>query len=366
MSRAVDGGDPGRDATIGGLGLRLRGLALEAVERAFPLGNTLGAAGLIALGGFVPVVGGWLDDRVSCWADVLATLGGVRPTAEVADPDGDHGPVLGRTDAPELFDEVAALARRAGARPPGQIRLAYLPCCGATAWGRRGRALLIGLPLLSVLNRVELRAVLAHEMAHLARGDATHAARSARFVEALGRSLDQARRPSRSPLRGWARGCFAVGSHLLAPIAQGQEARADRFAAGVAGGPATASALVKVALVQPIFRELLEHYDPDAPGHPNLYASFRAFWQRLPDPLLTAMRHRVLSDPPSRADAAHPPLIDRLAIVHAYPARPVSEPDLSPAETLLGDPTILEQMLHNRLFGVTFSTAPSVFHRSGS
>lgn len=355
------------EPTIGGLGLHLRGLGLVAVERAFPIGNSLGAGAILALGGFVPVLGGWLDDRMACWADVVGRLGGVCPSTIDGGPDADHGPVLGRADAPELFDEVRALARHAGARPPGQIRLSYLPCCGATAWGRQGRALLIGLPLLSVLNRIELRAVLAHELAHLARGDATHSARSARFVEALGQAIEAAPSGSISPLRGWAHLCLSLGSRLLAPIARGQEARADRFAASVAGGDATASALVKVALVQPMFREVLGHYGPrSSHGQPNLYCYFRSFWQRLPEPLLTGMRHRLLSDPPSRSDAAHPPLIDRLTVVQSYPSRPCSAVDLSPAESVLGDPLSLEQMLHNRLFGLAPAPGPSVFHRTGS
>jgi hypothetical protein len=48
------------------------------------------------------------------------------------------------------------------------------------------------------------------------------------------------------------------------------------LAAAIAGGSAAASALVKVALVQPLFREVLEHYDP-ASSEDNLYAFFRAF-----------------------------------------------------------------------------------------
>ncbi|RUL89188.1 M48 family metallopeptidase [Tautonia sociabilis] len=371
MGGADVGRDPNREPgpTIGGLSLRLRGLGLAVIAGGFPVGNALGAGALIALGGFVPVVGGWLDDRVTSWSDVVATLGGVCPSRVAGDPDADHGPVLGRADAPELFDEVAALARRAGARPPGQLRLSYLPCCGATAWGRRGRALLIGLPLLSVLTRIELRAVLAHELAHLARGDATSVARSARFVEALGRSLDASRtdRARLSPLLGWARLCHAAGSALLAPIARGQETRADRFAASVAGGDATASALVKVALVQPLFREVLGHYRPDVSGGLTLYGYFRSFWRRLPEPLLTSMRHGLLSELPARSDGAHPPLIDRLAVVQSYSNRPPTELDLEPAESVLGDPIALERMLHNRLFGPdTVPAGPSLFHRAGS
>jgi hypothetical protein len=78
------------------------------------------------------------------------------------------------------------------------------------------------------------------------------------------------------------------------------------------------------------------------------------------------MRHRAIGAAPPRPDAAHPPLIDRLSRVNVYPPRPPCLDDLAPAETMLGDPLILEQMLHNRLFGLTSSTSPTVFHRSGS
>jgi len=71
-------------------------------------------------------------------------------------------------DAPLLFSSIDTMARRLGARPPGQVRLTYLPCCGVVAWGR-SQALIIGPPLLRVLTQVELRAVLARELAHLAR-----------------------------------------------------------------------------------------------------------------------------------------------------------------------------------------------------
>src|SRR6202035_5154493 len=65
-------------------------------------------------------------------------------------------------------------------------------------------------------------------------------------------------------LGAWARTCRRWSSRLIAPIARGQELRADRSAAAIAGGSAAASALVKVAVVQPLFREVLWSYDPNA------------------------------------------------------------------------------------------------------
>ena len=147
-----------------------------------------------------------------------------------------------------------------------------------------------------MLTLAELRAILAHELAHLARGDATGAARSARFVEALGQALDQAGDRVHGPLGAWARTCRRWAARLIAPIARGQELRADRSAAAIAGGSAAASALVKVALVQPLFREVLEHYDPNDPEAPNLYAFFRTFWFRLPPEIHTEMRLSLLAN----------------------------------------------------------------------
>jgi hypothetical protein len=132
---------------------------------------------------------------------VVRILGGIWFCAETRDPDSDLGPVLARVDAPLLFSSIDTVARRLGVRPPGQVRLTYLPCCGVVAWGR-SQALIIGLPLLRVLTQVELRAVLAHELAHLARGDATGAARSARFAEGLELAVEQAGTRARGPLGG--------------------------------------------------------------------------------------------------------------------------------------------------------------------
>ncbi len=349
---------------VGGVSLALRAGTLRLLPWAYNAGLAAGTVVLFALGGFVPAIRGWLDDSIAGPGGVVEAMGGIRVASASGDPDSDFGPILRRTDAPGLFEEVDGVARRLGVRPPEEIRLAFLPCCGVVAW-RRSRALLLGLPLLHALSTAELRAVLAHELAHLARGDATWAAGSLRFVEGIGRALDDPAGRARGPLRAWARLFRRSAAALVAPIARGQEARADRVSATIAGGRAAASALIKVALVQPLFRELLRHHDPDRPGLPNLYATFRAFWDRLPPPLLEAMRLRLLSEDASTGDSPHPPLPDRVAMVQSYADRPDDPHDDRPSTALFGDPEWLEQMLHDRLYGLP-AIEPSVFHKAGT
>ncbi len=350
----------------GSLAILWRGAALRGVELAYRTGVIAGAGAMLACGGFVPVVRAWLRDELKDRAGVLQALGGVHVVTETRDPDADLGPVLAFTDAPLLFSAVTEVARRLGVKPPGQVRLTYLPCCGVVAWGR-SQALILGLPLLRVLTQSELRAVLAHELAHLAKGDATRSARSTRFIEGLRQALDRAEGREHGPLGLWARVCCRVSTRLIGPVARGQEARADRSAAAIAGGSAAASALVKVALVQPIFREVLEHYDPTNPETPNLYAFFRAFWYRLPPEFHSDMRIRIFAASHTSADPAHPPLPDRLSLLQAYPdpAVPSGPADSSPATAWLGDLEGFEQMLHNRLYALP-PVEPSVFHRAGT
>jgi len=351
------------ESSVGHLGLLWRGWILRLIERAYWMGAILGAVVMFAFGGFIPVARRWLRNEVSSWADVVETLGGVWFRVTAIDRDSDLGPVLARVDAPLLFATIDAVGRRLGVKPPGQIRLTYLPCCGVVAWGR-SRALLIGLPLFRVLTQRELRAVVAHELAHLARGDATRAARSARFVEGLGQALE--RLPGAGgPLGWWARFLHRQSLALIEPVARGQELRADRNAASIAGGPTTASALVKVALIQPLFKEVLDSYDPYSASDDNLYSFFRSFWFRLPPDLHSAMRLTLLTAPDASRDPTHPPLADRIAALQTYADAPSSNGDAQSASTFIGDLEIFEQMLHNRLFSMV-ELEPSVFHRNGT
>ena len=143
---------------------------LRILERAYWFVTFTGSAIIFVFGGFVPVGRRWLLNEIGGWADVVATFGGVWFSVVTHDPDSDLGPVVARVDAPLLFSTIDTVGRRLGVKPPGQVRLTYLPCCGVVAWGR-SRALLIGLPLFRVLTQGELRSrSLRAELAHLAQG----------------------------------------------------------------------------------------------------------------------------------------------------------------------------------------------------
>ncbi|WP_435006388.1 M48 family metallopeptidase [Tundrisphaera lichenicola] len=349
---------------VGGLTLAVRGATLRVLPWVYHAGVVAVSIVMLSMGWIIPAIRRWLDDELDGLDDLVKMVGGIWIASESKNPDNDFGPRLRRIDAPGIFDEVVDIARRLGVRPPEEIRLAFLPCCGVVAW-RRSTALLLGLPLLDVLSIEELRAVLAHELAHMAKGDPARSVGSIRLIEGLGRALDDPDGRVWGPLRFWSEICQSAALRLVGPIARGQEARADRASAGIAGGPVAATALMKVALVQPIFREILSQHLSEVGNEHNLYATFRLFWLKLPESLLEAMRLRLLVVREVDRDSPHPPLPDRFTMLQNFPPQPTSSTDQFSAATLIGDLEWLEQMLHDRLFGLP-KIEPSIFHRAGS
>lgn len=384
--REAEGKSKAKDMRSQGLDLWVRGWLLSGLTAAFRPVTAILTAGTLACGGLALAIRRWLtDDEPMTWGGVAELMGGIAIGKDRDAPLSDYGPAIKREDAPELFAEIGRVAQAVGVRPPEQVRLAALPCCAATAW-RRSRALIVGLPLFAVLERAELQSILAHELAHFAWGDVTRTARAMRFLEGLGEALDEAPGGWRrfAPARLWAKGARAAGDWLAAPIARGQEDRADRAAAKVAGGPAAASALIKTAMVQPLFREASDYYQHDCGV--TLFAFFREFYGRLPHELLAQMRMSLVIHAQS-ADDFHPPLADRVAVLQSLPNRPASSaiangqgqrpshsqtngdlrPNASaePAAIALGDLEALERLVHESLFGPMIDDeGPSVFHRA--
>ena len=125
-----------RSPPPGGVMLLWRNWMLRIVENAYWLGTLTGSAVMLACGGFVPVGRRWLLNEIGGWPEVVETLGGVWFPDITNDPDSDLGPVVARVDAPLLFNTIDSVGRRLGVKPPSQVRLTYLPCCGVVAWGR--------------------------------------------------------------------------------------------------------------------------------------------------------------------------------------------------------------------------------------
>lgn len=346
----------------------LRTLALRGLTVGFGLGTNALAATMLLGGGFVRAGRAWLDDEIDTWPETIEFLGGVWVGPGGKGPRADLGISLTRRQAPLLFDEVVSAAKVIGVKPPEEIRLAPLPCCAVTSRGRN-RTLAIGLPLLHVLTIAELRAVLAHELAHLARGDATTTVELRRWHTRLDDAIVRKwPRPGRwNPLWAWSRWCRDRGTTWLKPIARWQEIRADRSSAKIAGGPVAANALVKVALVQPLFKEVLKGY-PERDGT-TLFSYFRAFWARLPEGLLERMRLGLLASSSAENASpqdAHPPLLERLALLQSFPPQQSNGAAPAPGTSLLGDLEDMERRLHEHLYRLSRENGPSVFHRAGT
>lgn len=202
---------------------------------------------------------------------------------------------------PELWQVVREVAQQVGTEPPGTLLLGLEPNCYVTevpvryAGGQsRGRLLYLSLPLLAVLEREELRAVLAHEFAHF-HGEDT--AFSRRFYplyrgaqEALGGALSSLGENPRAiavlpaiPVLGYVVAAFAVAA---AERSRQRELEADRTAARVASSLAMATALLKVHLLAPAWPYYLHQLQQSAEEWDTLRRQWDDLWERTdsPDP----------------------------------------------------------------------------------
>jgi Zn-dependent protease with chaperone function len=113
-------------------------------------------------------------------------------TAKVPDPVGTE---LERSDAPELFDFVAATCRELKAQQPMKILVDDSFNAGVVTmprFGIFGRKvfMLLGLPLLKSLAPDQLKAVIAHEIGHISGRHGVFAKWAYQMREAWGRLID--------------------------------------------------------------------------------------------------------------------------------------------------------------------------------
>jgi Zn-dependent protease with chaperone function len=273
-----------------------------------------------------------------------------------------------RTAAPALWQLVDQVARSVGTNPPDNVLLALEPNCYAievpvhTSDGTvQGRTLCLSLTLLRLWDEDELRAVVAHELAHFY-GEDTRYSREyapsfraaaealATLQAALGRDVRAFAVFPLVPLFAYTLERFA---RATAAHSRQRELVADATAARVAGNWATATALVKVAVAAPAWDRyldrLLEERDRTPPP-----ASAAVAWLTE-----TALREgtppdRLATDRITHPVDTHPPLVQRLEAL-GTPLREVwleALPPEQPASALVPDADEIDAALSRQLMNV--------------
>ena len=303
---------------VGWISLLLRGGALRMMPSVYSAGLWVGASTMIVLGGFVLLIRRWLDDSVGGTGGFVASVGGVRIAPRSRDPDADLGPDLRRGRS------ARAVRRGRGGCPTARGQAARGDPPGLPALLRGGRlakfpGLVVGLcHLLHVLDRRRASGG-PGSRAGSPGPRAMPPGRPARSGSSRSWAARSTRpgRPAWGPLRVWAITCRG-----LAGVAR----RADREGPGGSGPTAcrqrspgvgvAASALIKVALVQPLFREVLGHITtPTAWLRATSTRPSGLSGTACPAPLLESMRLKLLTRVETSGDSPHPPLPDRVATI---------------------------------------------------
>ena len=266
-------------------------------------------------------------------AIALLVLAGVVARAMWVRFDPPAGRPLSRDDAPKLFEEAEALRRRLRAPKPHVVLLsddynaciAQIPRLGVFGWPRN--YLVVGLPLLATLPVEQVRAVLAHEFAHLssahgAFGSWLYRVRATWYQ--LMTRLDESQSAASALFRrffDWYAPCFGACSFVLV---RRHELDADRLAADVVGRTRMAQALVDLEVRgaflgerfwPALWREVETRITPPADVYARLAAAARAPLadRDAADWFTIAMRART------DVDDTHPSLRDRVAALVGDP-----------------------------------------------
>ncbi len=183
---------------------------------------------------------------------------------------------LGEEDAPELWTLLRELAARLDTPAPQHLLVglcdgfyvtANRVCLQPSGEHLQGRSLYLSLPLLGLLDRAELSAVIAHELAHFAGRDAHYslhflpiyqgaASQLAAIEEQEANVFERAALEPARLLAGYFLERFGLAVNHWSRL---REFAADRRAAQLAGAPAMASALLRSAAAGAPIRAFLEH-----------------------------------------------------------------------------------------------------------
>lgn len=220
---------------------------------------------VISIGLLIPIVLGAL---YGAWEIVLAAFEAVRPLETII-----VGIQVSEATQPRLWQRIRAVATQLGARLPDHVVVGLQPTFFASASGVRlegtktrltGETLYLSAPLMRVVSEDEFNAVVGHELAHFLGADTAYSLRFVPVYQGLteamaatdqgGRSHNLALQPARAVL-GFTLSRFGQAERS---INRKREIEADRIGAGVAGGRAMVTALVKVAMADPAWGRVLK------------------------------------------------------------------------------------------------------------
>lgn len=265
------------------------------------------------------------------------------------------GPRLAPDEQPELFEEIRRTAEATNSAMPEDVYLAPDVNAGVAHVGGflgiGARAIMIiGLPLIAVLNVSELRGVIAHEFGHYVGGETKLAPLIYRTRDAIGRTIFELSNSTQGfqeflsfPFLWYGR----LYLRATQAVSRRQELDADGMAARVAGGTSMESGLVKIHAAGLAFGSYLNEL-----GAVLFYGSLppvaEGFSRFLEGSETRAELDRVTEEE-LRQDMAdpydsHPPLRQRLDALKNAPHKPAVVPDPAAIELLRNEP-ILEVAL---------------------
>lgn len=234
------------------------------------------------------------------------------------------GERLSREEAPRLHAAADEIAARLGTGRIHEVRLTDEFNAGAleapVRWQpwRRRRILLVGMPLLALVDVPTLRGVLAHELGHFSR---RHGRLGHWVYRARAAWLSYAALP-RDDLSAWERGAAAFArwfaprfSRFSFGYSRRCEFEADADGAAIVGPEAMAAALITVmtrgerrdiALREGLPRRMAEHSSPPAAWLAELQTE-------VADGATSLAEWTALAGKTSRPDDTHPSLAERVA-----------------------------------------------------
>jgi Zn-dependent protease with chaperone function len=251
----------------------------------------------------------------------------------------------GREALPEVFRLVDEVGDAVGTRGVDRVLVSPRPEFGAFDLAPPGalgflrrprRHLVVGLPYVYALSLDELRAVVAHELAHFTLGHTALSRLTWHFLRRIaGRlaSMEEGDFWALNPVYWCTRASLGVFEAIYGPWSRLHEFDADRRSARAAGSNHAVSALRKCREAVPavgVATELVAEVarlQQVAPRHLG-EAAARLSWRM--DPAVKRRLARASEGDPLDLDGrTHPPTAHRIAALHGLPEKPARHGELA-------------------------------------